>query len=492
MALISLDHRPVFRARWPVVAGAALVLIHLGCALAGAPPVVTATVFVAGTGSAALAICLGIRRYRPATRLPWALIAAGAALNAAGDFLVSLYPLLFGPLPDMQWVNVPYLLRFPPLAAGIVILVRSRTPGRSLPAIIDGTVLAVAVSLVSWVFVIAPVRDSMAGTAVEPLVVAESMAYPAGDLLLIVLGLRLMLGGGPYLPALRLFGAYLALFCGADTWYTIRLLDGQIDYEWGLQSAWIIAAVLLGLAGLHPSMRLLGDRGGAAGHSVSMGRLALLAGAAMLAPATMVVQHLTGGEPHVLVVAGCCAVLFLLVVARLAGLVREQRRVAITDALTGLYTRGYLTEVLRAECARAHRGGEPLTMILLDVDHFKRVNDSYGHTAGDRVLAEVASRLRASVRAGDVVARYGGEEFAVLLPRTGSGDAARTAERLRLEIMRHGVVIGPTDVITVTVSLGLATVPTQAGTPDELVDLADELLYQSKRSGRNRLTVLPG
>ncbi|WP_092542469.1 GGDEF domain-containing protein [Actinoplanes derwentensis] len=488
MTLISLGHRPTAWIRWPVLAGVSLILAHLGAVLSGAPPVVTEAVFVAGTASAVLAIWLGLRQHRPVARLPWVLIAAGAGLNSVGDFLLTLYPALFGPLPEMQWVNLPYLLRFPLIAAGLIMLIRRRIPGRPLPAIIDSAIVAVSVSLVSWVFVIDPVRRAMSGAATPLLLVIESMAYPVGDLLLLVLGLSLMLGGGLNLPSLRLFGVYLLVYCGADTWYTIQLLHGRYDYGWGLEASWIAAAVLLGLAGTHPSMRLLGERGVTSGETVSVGRLALLAGAAMLAPLTLAVQHLTGGRPHVLLVAGCCAVLFLLVVARLAGQVQEQRRAAITDTLTGLHTRRYLNEILGTECARANRGGEPLSMILLDVDHFKRVNDTYGHTAGDRVLAEIANRLRASVRDGDIVARYGGEEFAVLLPRTSHTAAVTTAERLRVEIMRTGVVISPTEVITVTVSLGLATVPTQAETPDDLVNLADKLLYESKSAGRNRLT----
>ncbi|GAA2647992.1 GGDEF domain-containing protein [Paractinoplanes durhamensis] len=492
MALISLDRRPSAHLAVPLTAGAVLMLGYLAAALLGASPVVTQALYVVGTASALPAILLGIRRNRPDAWLPWALIAAGAGFSAVGDLLYSLFPLLDGPEIDLQWAMLPYLLRFPLIAAGMMLMVRHRTPGRDVPAIIDGTLLAVAVSLVSWVFVIDPLRASMSGTTAGLALTLESMAFPIGDLLLLVLGLRLMLGGGFGLASLRLFGGYLVMFWGADTAYTIRLVHWQFEYTWPLELAWIGASLMLGLAALHPSMRPLGDRTAAADQVATRSRLSLLAGASLLAPLTLVIQYVRGGNLHILLVAASCAVMFLLVTARLGGVAAAQRQAAITDGLTGLHTRRYFAETLGTECARALRGGEPLSMVLLDIDHFKNVNDTYGHTAGDRVLVEVAHRLRTAVRSGDIVARYGGEEFAVLLPRTSPADAYTVAERLRLDIMRTGVVISPTEVITVTVSLGLAALPTHTDTPDDLVGLADKLLYASKEAGRNQVTAPEG
>jgi diguanylate cyclase (GGDEF)-like protein len=474
-----------------MAAGAVLLLAHLAAAVLGAPPAVGAALYVAGTASAPVLIVLGIRRNRPDAWLPWALIAAGAALSTAGDVLYALVPQLFGPVVDPQWANLPYLLRFPLFAAGLTMLLRRRTPGRDRPAIVDGALLAVSVSLVSWVFVIDPVRDSMSGHPAGLMLTLESMAFPIGDLLLLVLGVRLMLGGGFDLLSLRLFSAHLVLFCSADTSYTMRLLNGDFDYPWLLEAAWMGASLLLGLAALDPSMRPLGDRTLAGDQLVTTGRLVLLGGASLLAPLTLVIQFLRGGELHILLTAASCSVLFLLVITRLAGLAQAQRHAAITDGLTGLHTRRYFTETLGTECSRANRGGEPLSLILLDVDHFKKVNDTYGHTAGDRVLVEVARRLRAAVRGGDIVARYGGEEFAVLLPRTRPADARIVAERLRTSVMNAAVAIGGAEEIGVTVSLGLAALPVHADTPADLVNLADTLLYASKQGGRNQVTAAP-
>src|SRR5437867_2156096 len=104
---------------------------------------------------------------------------------------------------------------------------------------------------------------------------------------------------------------------------------------------------------------------------------------------------------------------------------------AITDALTGLRTRRYLTQALHTGAARAHRHGSPVGLLLIDVDHFKQVNDTHGHHGGDRVLCEVAHRLTTLVRPGDLIARYGGEEFAVLLPQAKVADLATVGERIR-------------------------------------------------------------
>jgi diguanylate cyclase (GGDEF)-like protein len=267
-----------------------------------------------------------------------------------------------------------------------------------------------------------------------------------------------------------------------------KALNGSYQDGGWLDMVWIGASTMLGLAVLHPSMKLLGERTSAAGPAASMRRLALLALASLLAPLTLAIQALRGADLHPLVVAASCAALFILVVARLGAMVAEQRRTAITDALTGLHTRRYFEEALGAECARAVRSGEPLSMVLLDVDHFKKVNDTHGHHAGDLVLGEVAARMRAAVRAGDVVARYGGEEFAVLLPRTSPADAYSIAERLREAIAAAGMTVTSDLTIPVTVSLGVAAVPVHAVSAGDLVLTADRLLYDSKETGRNRVT----
>lgn len=166
---------------------------------------------------------------------------------------------------------------------------------------------------------------------------------------------------------------------------------------------------------------------------------------------------------------------------------RKLATLSITDSLTGLANRRHFDEVLRAECARVARLGQPLAVVMLDVDHFKKFNDRYGHQAGDACLMRVAHALAAGTRrAGDLTARYGGEEFSIVLPNTGADEARDIGEALRaaietLHIDHAGAASGQ-----VTISVGIAVQPGRAaGDPDTLMRLADAALYRAKAAGRN-------
>jgi len=160
-------------------------------------------------------------------------------------------------------------------------------------------------------------------------------------------------------------------------------------------------------------------------------------------------------------------------------------RDAVRDALTGLYNRRYFEDRLRQELAFAARHGQPLSLIMIDLDHFKRVNDDYGHPAGDAVLRTVARVIQRAVRNEDIAARFGGEEICVLARGTSAGGGLALAERLRRNIESLPIRAG-TEVLRVTASLGVGTFE-QEGDRD-LVATADEALYVSKTSGRNRCT----
>jgi diguanylate cyclase (GGDEF)-like protein len=158
-------------------------------------------------------------------------------------------------------------------------------------------------------------------------------------------------------------------------------------------------------------------------------------------------------------------------------------QMASTDELTQLANRRRFTETLHLEVARSRRVGTPLSLVLGDLDHLKRVNDGYGHPAGDTAIRHAADAFRRGRRETDLAARLGGEEFALLLPGTDGPGAARAAERIRADLASSSVpVIG-----TITVSLGVATLPDDAGNEEELVRVADERLYIAKAAGRNRV-----
>jgi diguanylate cyclase (GGDEF)-like protein len=178
------------------------------------------------------------------------------------------------------------------------------------------------------------------------------------------------------------------------------------------------------------------------------------------------------------------------VAERTAQLEDANRRLATlstTDGLTGLANRRHFDDVLRTECARAARNGQPLALIMLDVDHFKKFNDHYGHQAGDACLIRVAQALAACARrASDLTARYGGEEFSIVLPDTGATEARGIGETLRCAIEGLGIVHAGSPAGRVTISVGIAIQPALgAGDPDALLRLADAALYRAKDAGRN-------
>jgi diguanylate cyclase (GGDEF)-like protein len=159
------------------------------------------------------------------------------------------------------------------------------------------------------------------------------------------------------------------------------------------------------------------------------------------------------------------------------------------DGLTGLPNRRHFDETLQREWSRAARSGSDLSVVMVDVDHFKKLNDLLGHAEGDRCLKELAQVLSAgAARAGDLAARYGGEEFVVLLPQTAAEGAAHLAEELRHRVEALGLANPASPFGVVTASFGVAsTVPRDGGTPAELLAAADEALYDAKSSGRNRV-----
>ncbi|HEU4815762.1 GGDEF domain-containing protein, partial [Janthinobacterium sp.] len=174
---------------------------------------------------------------------------------------------------------------------------------------------------------------------------------------------------------------------------------------------------------------------------------------------------------------------------------RKLATLSITDGLTGLANRRHFDDVLRAECARATRVGQPLAVIMLDVDYFKLFNDRHGHQAGDACLIRVAQALAAGMRrAGDLTARYGGEEFSIVLPNTGADEARQIGAALRRAIEDLGIVHASTQARLVTISVGIAVQSAPgAADPDALLRLADAALYQAKDAGRNCvvLRILP-
>ncbi len=170
-------------------------------------------------------------------------------------------------------------------------------------------------------------------------------------------------------------------------------------------------------------------------------------------------------------------------------LLKRTEALSVTDDLTHLYNSRYLNQVLHRETKRASRSGRPLSLLFLDLDGFKSINDKHGHLSGSRALVEAAFVIRGSARETDVVARFGGDEFAVVLPDTGAEGAHAVGERVRERIAAHQFLADDGLDLHLTVSVGVATLPDAAASAEELVRAADAAMYQVKDLGKNGIQV---
>ncbi len=167
----------------------------------------------------------------------------------------------------------------------------------------------------------------------------------------------------------------------------------------------------------------------------------------------------------------------------------QLQRLAALDPLTGILNRRFGMIRLREEYSRSIRRGMPLAVLMFDIDHFKQVNDTYGHVAGDRVLRNISTMIRQGIREGDILLRYGGEEFMVILPGASKADAYTIAERVRHIIRENKTTYGENQ-ISVTISIGLDSMPESSiASEQDLITNADEALYRSKNSGRDKVTI---
>lgn len=377
-----------------------------------------------------------------------------------------------------------FLLLYPGLAVGLALLLRHREPRRNWAAVVDGGIFTTGVGLLAWVYVIEP---AVTGDEASALGRALQIAFPIGDLLLLTMLTRMVRSGGSRGPAFWWITASGAAFFAGDTvWVVLGNVGADISgvpvIERGVDMIFLAAYALFGVAALHPSAHGLDRPAVSRAPRLSLTMLASLSAATLIAPALLAVQLSTGNLVNGAAIVLGSTVLFLLVVVRMSQLVREVERQAERvrvlsrqDELTGLPNRRAWNEELPQALDRARRRNRPITVAMLDIDHFKRFNDRYGHPAGDRLLAEAAAAWRTALRQGDLMARFGGEEFIVLMPDATAEEAAAVVRR----------ALGRTP-LGQTFSAGLA-VWDFTETSDALTSRADNALYQAKAAGRNRV-----
>ncbi len=164
-------------------------------------------------------------------------------------------------------------------------------------------------------------------------------------------------------------------------------------------------------------------------------------------------------------------------------------QLTIEDSLTGLYNRRYFNHVIQNEIERNYRDHRSLALAIIDIDHFKSINDNWGHDGGDKVLKDISRIMKSNIRQSDTLARIGGEEFAVIMPNIRQHLAREVMERLRLDIENSAMYVDDNK-LRITVSIGTAvTEPNQMMTADELYNKSDQMLYQAKNSGRNKVVI---
>jgi two-component system, cell cycle response regulator len=464
--------------------GAALLIAYSLVPASGSAAVWKVALYCVVSGSAAGAVLAGILIHRPTRPLPWLFVLANQVVYAAGDVTYYVRHDLFHQTAYPSISDVLYLAHYPPLILAALIFIRRRSPGSDRTALIDAAVLAVTCVMLSYAFVIAPSFDAPGQDVLSRL---TSAAYPTLDIVVLSMALWLLMGSGRRTRSFRLLGAALLLLVATDTTYALAQILGITSLNGLLDGTWAVYYLLIGAAFLDPSMTQLDQPSPAIDRPPVTSRFLGMGVAALAVPAVLVFEHGRDKSNVTMVVAASAAVLFALVFVRVMGMLRTQRRFAITDMLTGLPNRRYFETQLQVDGARAERSGQSLGFVLLDLDHFKSVNDTYGHPTGDQVLMGLAERLRNEIRAGDVLARYGGEEFALLLLGSGSDEALAAAQRLTQAVGSRPFTIDGSTEVVVTVSAGVVSYPHDVDSAEKLASAADRALYAAKRAGRDRI-----
>jgi two-component system, cell cycle response regulator len=425
----------------------------------------------------------------------WALIALACSSWLCGELVWSWYELVmqveapFPALPDAFYMGF-YVASL----AAFLIALNGTGRLRRYRALLDASIIALVLGAIGWNVLVGPQFE--AGLSLATLTAATP---PLLDLVTLVLIATIGFGGHRNLPGAvtAVMMAYIC-FALADAAYAYAQLADVGEYPAVLNLGWQAAAVLiavgavLGARSEEEPVPVRTDR--------DRGLPVVLLGTVIALGAAVLDSRDDRLEPWVLGLV--CYVVGALVVRQqltsrdkdrvtreLERALSEQERLAVTDGLTGLYNRRFVEEMLLLETARALRSGERLGLMVIDVDHFKSVNDAHGHEAGDEVLKAIAQRIAASVRRPDVVGRYGGEEFVVILPGADPEVLLELAERCRRAVAAQPFPRPDGPPLPITISLGVAGVPEHALTARELVRTADRALYLAKASGRNRAQV---
>jgi len=451
----------------------------------------------------------------PVGRRAWApvCLGLGALSFAIGQIIWAWYELILHqttPFPSLA--DVFFLAEYPFFVAGVLLLPRRRLSGPAMSRItLDACMVMAAAVTFSWYFVLGPTMFQGAETLLAQVI---GTAYPFLDLVLIValFVIAAQARNGVSRGVLGLVAVGLGSNVLADTLFDYGTLHGTYGTGAALDVGWPLACMVLCLAGGRIRREQEGDlqvREPAGVLDEERPRWAMLL-PYMFVPAVvgllLYVTHSAAGQQFRLGVEIGSACLVLLVVGRqilaleenhvLSRALRRQNdelaeanarleALSTTDPHTGLPNHRAMVSALDSELERSYRYHRACSLLFVDLDHFKDLNDAHGHLAGDGVLAEVAQVMRRCLRGVDTVGRWGGEEFIVLLPETDATAGLEAAERIRASIAAHECATAGG--ARVTCSVGLAAYPLDGDERDRLMEVADRAMYAAKKMGRNQV-----
>ena len=420
-------------------------------------------------------------------RRPWQIIAAGLTLWVAGDLIWDWYRLVSGDKPSVSPADIAYLAGYPVLAAGIVTMIRHRSASHWRSGLLDAIGVALASGLAAWVFLV-PVSGG--GSAGEQLL---GVAYPLGDVVLLAALAWLILSPGirgvPSGLMLAGFGATLLLDVAlAIGTVSERTLGGWFD------NAYPLTYLLIALAAAHQRSGELTLPDPSPSDRLQPARVVFLGIALFSGPLIGTFTDSHGGVHRIAVLVTTIGI-GTIVLTRFLTALREVERsrlaisvVAGTDALTGLDNRRRFLETGERCLERLAIDSRPAGALMIDIDHFKQINDTHGHAAGDAVLTELSRRCAAAIRPLDLVGRLGGDEFAIVLPGCGIDETRQVGERLQALVAASPFPLaGAADGLTTAVTLSIGGAAGRYPSMDVALAEADAVLYEAKRHGRDRL-----
>jgi diguanylate cyclase (GGDEF)-like protein len=432
-----------------------------------------------------LLLVLGLWLNRPTPFTPWLWFAGGLTSFLTADVIYYVIELQSGeagpPFPNLA--DGFYLAMYPMMIIGLTQMVRHVAPNRSRASFIDAAVVGIAMFGTIWVLFV----DEFFGFETELSVLAVSLAYPVMDVALLAVAARLVVTVHLKHPPFAFIVAALGSLAIADTGYQIYLSNGTFKTGLFIDAFWLFFYVGFAIAALHttvgsrPPLPEDQDR-------LSPVQLVIMFVATLSVP---MIDLFWGNQSDRIVTISCSALLFMLILVRVFDLTKtiemgkdRLRHDAEHDSLTGLANRVLFAERTHTALTRPDRK-HPVAVLFIDLDDFKTVNDSLGHEAGDKLLAEVASRLGDVVRDGDTVARFGGDEFAVLLESAVDRRDAANIARRALESLSDPMDLGGKSVRAMA-SIGIAMDVDGSSDVDSIMRNADVAMYLSKSRGKGR------